>query len=83
MPCWIYLRGDADAIVSREAPDAVMQRIEDAAPGKFIHVELAPVAHDDHVRTAYVSASDVVAVMPMHPRQYESELDDPPEWYQR
>jgi hypothetical protein len=82
VPCWIYLRADAEAVVCREAPDVIIHRIE-AAPGGFIPIELAPIAHDDQIRTGYVLVSEVVAVLPMHPRQYESELDDPPDWYTR
>ena len=81
VPCWIYLRGDADAIVCNEPADVVLHRIEGATAGDFIQVALAPLAHDDDPRTGYVFASEVVAVLPMHPRQFNAELDDPPDWY--
>lgn len=83
MPCWIYTRGDSEAIVSNEAADVVLHRVEAADKGAFIQVALAPLAHDDEPRTGFVCASDVSAVLPMHPRQFEQELDDPPDWYSR
>ena len=83
MPSWIYLRGDADAIVCNEPADVVLHRVEGAGAGDFVHVALTPIAHDDEPRTGFVMASEIVAVLPMHPRQYESELDDPPDWYSR
>jgi hypothetical protein len=82
VPCWIYLRGDSEAIISNDAADTVLQRVEEA-DGGFITVTVVPLAHDDDVRTGYVRASDVAAVLPVHPRQYEAELDDPPDWYTR
>jgi hypothetical protein len=81
MPCWIYLRGDPDGITCEEPADVVLQRIEEAQPHAFIHFGLARLAHDDEVRTGYIRAGDIVSVMPIHPRQVESELDDPPDWY--
>jgi hypothetical protein len=83
MPSWLYLRGDADALISEEAADVVLKRIEDAEPDAFIHFALTRLAHDDEVRTGYVRAGDVVSVLPMHPRQVQAELDDPPDWYSR
>jgi hypothetical protein len=83
MPCWIYLRGDADAIVSNEAADVVLHRVEGAEEDAFIQVALTPLAHDDEARTGFIRGTDIVAVLPMHPRQFESELDDPPDWYSR
>ncbi len=80
MPCWIYLRGDEDAITCNDSADAVMQRIE-GSDGGFITIAVMPLAHDDEPRTGYVWAGDINAVLPMHPRQYEAELDDPPDWY--
>jgi hypothetical protein len=81
MPCWIYLRGDGpDAITCNDSADVVMQRIEEAEGG-FITIGVMPIAHDDEVRTGYLWATDINAVLPMHPRQYEAELDDPPDWY--
>jgi hypothetical protein len=41
------------------------------------------LAHDDDVRTGYARAGDIVAIMPIHPRQVEADLDDPPDWYER
>ena len=82
MPCWIYLRADEDAITCQEPADVVLQRVESAEPGAFVPYEVARLSHDDGVRTGYVRAGDVVAVMPMHPRQVEAELDDPPDWLQ-
>ena len=82
VPCWIYLRGDEDAITSEDPADVVMQRIETADPAAFIHFGLARLSRDDDVRTGYIRAGDIVAVMPMHPRQVEDELDDPPDWLQ-
>jgi hypothetical protein len=35
------------------------------------------------VRTGYARAKDIAAILPMHPRELEAELDDPPDWYQR
>ena len=40
-------------------------------------------AHDDEPRTMYIRAAEVTAVMPIHPRQVEAELDEPPDWYSR
>jgi hypothetical protein len=81
MPCWIYLRGDAEAITSEEPADVILKRVEEAEADGFVHLGLARLAHDDDVRTGYLRAGDVVAVLPMHPRQIAAELDDPPEWY--
>jgi hypothetical protein len=81
MPCWIYLRGDAEAITSEEPADVVLHRIEQAEADAFVHFGLSRLAPDDEVRTGYVRARDVVAVLPMHPRQVAADLDDPPEWY--
>ena len=81
MPSWIYLRGDPEAITCEEPADLILKRIEEASPGAFIHFGLARLAHDDEGRTGYIRAADIVAVMPMHPRQVEADLDDPPEWY--
>jgi hypothetical protein len=82
MPCWICLRGEVNAIMSNDSPDEVMRRI-DAAGDAFITVAGIPMAHDDESRTLYVRASDITSVMPIHPREYEAELDDPPDWYTR
>ena len=81
MPCWIYLRGDEDAIISDDAADVVLHRVEAAAEGAFIQVASVPVAHGDEPRTGFIRADDIVALLPVHPQQYESELDDPPAWY--
>ena len=64
-----------------EAADVVLQRMEAASPEAFVPIAMMRLAHDDEVRTGYVRASAVVAVLPMHPRQAEYELDDPPDWY--
>ena len=76
------MRGEAEAIMSNESPDAVMQRIDEMGDG-FIAIAVVPLARDDQARTAYVRASDITAVLPLHPRQYEAELDEPPDWYTR
>ena len=76
------MRGEFEAIMSNDSPDLVMRRIDEAGDG-FITVTGIPMAHDDEARTLYVRASDIVAVMPIHPLQYEAELDDPPDWYTR
>lgn len=84
MPCWIYLRHDGDdAIICNEAADVVLQRVEDASVDAFVHIVLVPIAHGDEPRTGYIRASEVVAVLPVHPKQYEAELDEPPDWYDR
>lgn len=83
MPSWIYLRGDAEAITSEEPADVVVNRVEDAEPDAFVHFGLSRLAPDDEVRTGYVRAGDVVAVLPMHPLQVTADLDDPPEWYRQ
>ena len=84
MPCLIYMRGDPDAIVSTDSPDVILQRIEKAeAPDAFIAFSGMPYAHDDEPRRGYIRASDIAAVLAMHPRQYEADLDDPPDWYTR
>jgi hypothetical protein len=82
MPSWIYLRGDEDAIGSTDSADEVMRRVDESGDG-FITLSGLPHAHDDEPRTLYVRASEVVAVFPMHPRQYEDVLDEPPDWYTR
>ena len=82
MPSWIYLRGDPDAIMSAEAADEVLTRIQEAGDG-FITVAGMQYAHGDESRSCYIRASDIAAVVAMHPRQYEAELDDPPDWYTR
>jgi hypothetical protein len=81
MPCYIYLRADPSPMHCNEPADAVLQRVEQAPEHEFVQVAMTPYAHDDSVRTAYVRASDVAAIMPMHPRELEADLDDPPEWY--
>jgi|GEM_PF-6849771 len=83
MPCFIYLRADPNPVHCNDPADVVMQRIEQASGGEFIQVAMTPYAHDDAVRTAYVRSSDVAAVMPMHPRELEADLDDPPDWYSK
>ena len=83
VPCYVYLRGDPDAIHCNEAPDEVLRRIEEAAPDEFVHLAMTAYAHDDAIRTGYARAGDVVAILPMHPRQLEASLDDPPSWYHR
>ena len=83
VPCYVYLRGDPDAIHCNEAPDEVLRRIEGAAPEEFVHLATTAYAHDDAIRTGYARAGDVVAILPMHPRQLEASLDDPPSWYHR
>jgi hypothetical protein len=83
VPCYVYLRGDPDAIHCNEAPDEVLRRIEEAAPEEFVHLAMTAYAHDDAIRTGYARAGDVVAILPMHPRQLEASLDDPPSWYHR
>jgi hypothetical protein len=82
VPCWIYLRADEDAITCEEPADVIVERVENAEPGGFIHFDVARLSRDDSVRTGYIRASDIVAVMPMHPRQVQAELDDPPDWLQ-
>lgn len=82
MPSWIYLRGDPDAIMCDDAPDELLRRVEQAQDG-FVPVANMPEARDDAPRTGYVRASDVVAILPLHPRLYEAELDDPADWYER
>jgi hypothetical protein len=74
------MRGDPEAIMSNDSADVVMRRIEEAGDG-FITIAGVPFARDDEPRTGYVRASEVAAVLPMHPRQYEADLDDPPDWY--
>jgi hypothetical protein len=81
MPCWLYLRGDPDAITCEEPADVILMRVEEAGPEAFIHFALARLAHDDEVRTGYIRAGQIVAVMPMHPRQVQADLDEPPDWY--
>ena len=76
VPCWIYLRGDSDAILSNDAADAVLKRV-DEADGGFITITEMPLAHDDEPRTGYVRASEIAPVLHMHPRRYEAELNDP------
>jgi hypothetical protein len=83
MPCWIYLRADPSPVHCNEAADAVLERVERAAGGGFVQVAVVPYAHDDSVRTAYIRGSDVSAILPMHPRELEAELNDPPDWYGR
>jgi hypothetical protein len=80
VPCWIYLRGDPDAIMSNDSADVIMQRLDDAGDG-FITFAGMPYAHDDEPRTGYVRATDISVVLAMHPRQYEADLDEPPDWY--
>jgi hypothetical protein len=75
------MRGDPDGITCEEPADVVLQRIEQSEPDAFIHFGLARLAHDDEVRTGYVRAGDVTAVLPMHPKQALADLDDPPDWY--
>ena len=80
MPWWIYLRGDPEAITCEEPADLILKRIEGSEQWR-VHSFRSRLAHDDEVRTGYVRADDVVAVMPVHPRQVKADLDDPPAWY--
>lgn len=80
MPCWIYLRADPDAITCEEPAAVVLQRVEAADSDAFIHFALARLTRTDDVRTGYIRAGDIAAVMPIHPRQVEADLDDPPDW---
>jgi len=50
-------------------------------PDAFITFDAMRYAHDDHTRSGYVRASEVQSVLSMHPREYEADLDDPPDWY--
>jgi len=81
VPCFIYLRDDSDPVHCNEAPDVVFDRVTAAPPDDFVHVTITAYAHDDEPRTGFVRASEVAAILPMHPRQLEAELDDPPDWY--
>jgi hypothetical protein len=81
VPSYIYLRGDLDPLHCNEPADVVLHRVEAAAPEEFVQFVMTPYARDDEARTAYARAGDVVAVMPMHPREFEAEMDDPPVWY--
>jgi hypothetical protein len=80
MPSWIYLRGDPNAVLSNDSPDVIVRRIEEAGDG-FITFAGMPYARDDEPRSGYVRAADIAAVLAMHPREYEADLDDPPDWY--
>jgi hypothetical protein len=82
MPSWICMRGVEDAIMSNDSPDVVMRRIDEAGDG-WITIDTVRLAHDDEPRTMYVRATEITAVMPIHPRQVEAELDEPPDWYAR
>ena len=83
MPCFVYLRADPNPIHCNEAPDEVLKRVEASGPDKFVHLATTPYGHDDAVRTAYARAGDIAAILPMHPRELEADLDEPPDWYQR
>ena len=63
MPCFVYLREDPNPIHCNEAPDEILHRVEEAAPDAFVHLATAPYAHDDAVRTGYVRARDVAAIL--------------------
>jgi hypothetical protein len=81
MPCWIYLCRDPNPVHCNEPADVVVRRIEETSDGEFMHIDLTPYAHDDAVRTGYIRPRDVAAVLAMHPRELEADLDDPPDWY--
>jgi hypothetical protein len=81
VPCFIYLREDPNPIRCNDPADIVVRRVEEASAGQFVHVALTPYGHDDVVRTAYVRCSDIAAILPMHPRELQADLDDPPDWY--
>ena len=84
MPCWIYLRGDENAIMCEDAAEDIVRRLEEAeSPDAFITFAAMRYAHDDRPRSGYVRAAEVQSVLGMHPREYEDELDDPPDWYTR
>jgi hypothetical protein len=82
MPSWICMKGVEDAVMSNDSPDVVMRRIDEAGDG-WITIDTIRLAHDDEPRTMYIRAAEITAVMPIHPRQLEAELDDPPDWYAR
>jgi hypothetical protein len=82
VPCFVYLRADPNPIHCNELPDEVLQRVEATAPDQFVQLASTPYGHDDAVRTGYARAGDIAAILPMHPRELEAELDDPPDWYQ-
>lgn len=81
MPCKIYLRGDEDAIYSNDPADVIADRVESASDRRFVTVELTPYAHGEGTRTAYICPTDVVAILPMDPRELLHDLDQPPEWH--
>ena len=82
VPCKVYLRADDTAIFCNDAADVVVRRIEEAADGeRFIQVALTPNGRGDTPRTAYISPTDITAVLPIPPQEYEHLLDDPPEWF--
>lgn len=80
MPCWIYLRGDPDGIMCSDSAEEIRRRVDEAGGG-FFEMSDVQYTHGDPSRIGYVRGSDVAAVLPMHPRRYEAELDDPPDWY--
>ncbi len=82
MPCFVYLRADPNPIHCNDPADEVLRRIEGAAPDAFVQLATTPYAHGDSVRTGYARAGDIAAILPMHPRELEADLDEPPEWYQ-
>jgi hypothetical protein len=83
MPCKVFLRADSEPIWCQDAADIVVQRIESAPPGtRFVQVQLTPNSHDDTPLSAYICPTDVAAVLPIHPRELASELDNPPEWFE-
>ena len=49
VPCYVYLRGDPDAVHCNEAPDEVLRRIEGASPDEFVHLAMTALAHDDAI----------------------------------
>jgi hypothetical protein len=82
MPCWIYLRGDENAIMCEDSAEAIIRRLEEVETADaFITFAAMRYAHDDDARAGYVRALEVQSVLSMHPREYEADLDDPPDWY--
>jgi hypothetical protein len=76
----LFLIGDSEPLICEAEPDVLLDLLERVEPDAFMRVEMSPYARDEHSRPAYLRPSCVSAVMPMHPREREHWLDNPPEW---
>lgn len=83
MPSKIFLKGDSDPLYVNDPPDMVLMTLDglnDAEGERFVRIEMAPYARDEPTRPAYIDPTQVAAVLPVDPREWEYIMDNLPEW---